>query len=666
MADWPPDRSRQDDGERPNEAEDGSWFGRPRPPEGQPDLSWPDPRALPRHPAQPTRPVRNDQDRVLPSDGRASRAGPGRIGSGGGRLLPGDERVKRAGAPLGPGGDRLLPGDDRAPRVSASGQPRHDDGHGRGDGSVLPRHGRIMPGNAKAPLPRRTRTGQDHGDPGSGAPSRPAIPGHERLLPGRAPIARQGTTINGGLPGSGPGYGHATPGGPQQDDLSHGTLPDYEHDLADDDLLPDHVPDDVLPLAPSHGATGRVLPDADRIPDEDEDDFRDDEDDEEEEFLSGSVYPGGGTEFVPGRGQFIPATDAGDDAPDQSYPDRPGRPGARSRRRGRPKTRPVQRVAAGISISMAAVVTVTAVVAYWETRNLWDAIQRVPVTGLLGKRPPQLSDAMNVLVFSESSGAGLSAPQIATLHLPGASQHRADTIMVVHIPTNGGEPTVLSFPHALAVPRYLCPSPGPGQPQQTQDLAETQPLNAAFDYGPACLWKTVEQVTHIRIDHFIELRMDGFVKAIDAVGGITMFSPATVSDPITGLSLHTGENHLDGVQALAFWRTGDGIGVGSDLLRIRRDQNLMVAFMHSVSTSGVLGNAGTLFSLIHDIADAMTCDMGLSEADMLNIGMGMKGLSTHQVQFITVPNLPDPGNLAEDSISQPAASQLFSSIARNG
>ena len=58
--------------------------------------------------------------------------------------------------------------------------------------------------------------------------------------------------------------------------------------------------------------------------------------------------------------------------------------------------------------------------------------------------------------------------------------------------------------------------------------------------GPTCLWKTVEQVTGVRIDHFIGIGMLGFVKVVDDLGGVNVCVPFNVNDPVSGLNLKAG------------------------------------------------------------------------------------------------------------------------------
>jgi LCP family protein required for cell wall assembly len=91
------------------------------------------------------------------------------------------------------------------------------------------------------------------------------------------------------------------------------------------------------------------------------------------------------------------------------------------------------------------------------------------------------------------------------------------------------------------------PPHGPKQPGQQQNLSQTESINALLAIGgPACLWKTVEQQAGIRIDHFIELDLTGFVQVINAIGGVTACAPFAVNDPVSGLRLRAGRSHIMG------------------------------------------------------------------------------------------------------------------------
>jgi LCP family protein required for cell wall assembly len=183
--------------------------------------------------------------------------------------------------------------------------------------------------------------------------------------------------------------------------------------------------------------------------------------------------------------------------------------------------------------------------------------------------------------------------------------------------------------------------------------------------GPACLWQTVEQQTGIHIDHFIELSFSGFVSVIDDLGGVNVCLPFSVNDPMSGLNLTAGEHHIGGIMALKFWRTREGIGNGSDIQRIQRDQFLMAQMVQGVLHSGLLSSPTRLISVVSDAAKAMTTDSGLTQSDMLQIASSFRGLSSKNVQFVTAPWVPYPANPAEVVFAQPQARRLFLAIAHD-
>ena len=114
---------------------------------------------------------------------------------------------------------------------------------------------------------------------------------------------------------------------------------------------------------------------------------------------------------------------------------------------------------------------------------------------------------------------------------------RSDTVIVLHISPGRHRATVLSFPRDSMVPTYACAAHGKGSPGQVEDLTSFERINATFaNGGPACLWKTIEQQTGIRIDHFIELNFTGFIHVINDIGGVNVCLPFAVDNANSGLA----------------------------------------------------------------------------------------------------------------------------------
>ncbi|MBO0816076.1 MAG: LCP family protein, partial [Actinobacteria bacterium] len=191
-------------------------------------------------------------------------------------------------------------------------------------------------------------------------------------------------------------------------------------------------------------------------------------------------------------------------------------------------------------------------------------------------------------------------------------------------------------------------------------------LNWTFSYGgAACLWKTLEQVTHIHIDHFIEVNFSGFKSIVDDVGGVPVCLPYAIRDPASKLNLPAGRSTVQGAQALAFVRERH-IGLGSDLQRINRQQIFLASLAQKVKQSSSLTNPGKLYTMVHDIASSLTTDSGLSFTDMYAVANSLKGLSPKALQFVMAPVMPYPPDPnAQVEFTQPSADELFRAIARD-
>jgi LCP family protein required for cell wall assembly len=234
--------------------------------------------------------------------------------------------------------------------------------------------------------------------------------------------------------------------------------------------------------------------------------------------------------------------------------------------------------------------------------------------------------------------------------------------MILHIAPGEHQATVLSVPRDSVVPILNCTAEA-GTAGQSAQPGEVEQINSTFaDGGPGCLWETVEQTTNIHIDDFVELTFVGFEKVINDLGGVTVCLPQAVDDPLSGLDLSAGVHHVMGPEALAFWRTREDLGEGSDLQRIQRDQFLMAALVQGIEKEGLLHSPSELNHVIGDAASNIVTDSGLDQTRMLQIAEGLRGLTSNSVQFVEVPTVtyqPNP-----DWVQwSPAATQLFSAIA---
>ncbi|MGH3159556.1 MAG: LCP family protein [Streptosporangiaceae bacterium] len=336
--------------------------------------------------------------------------------------------------------------------------------------------------------------------------------------------------------------------------------------------------------------------------------------------------------------------------------------GRRAPGNGRRKLTRRARIFGGLAIFVTVLVTGSSLAAYAAYLNTVHSIDTFS-TATIGngfRQPPAYDASENILVVGSDSRAGSNSK--FGVNVQG---QRSDTMILLHIRPNHEGAVVVSLPRDTEVPVLACAPDGLGDPGQPAEPGQTEMLNATFAYGgPPCLWKTVEEQTGIRVDHYVGLTFTGFENVINDIGGVNVCLPISIKDPKSGINLTAGRHHIMGTQALAFWRERY-VGEGSDLQRIQRQQYLMAGLIQEVKSDNLLSNYSKMFDTLRDAAKALTVDQGLSVSSMVSLVEDLRSIPEKSVQFVTVPNVPDPAN--EDRVlwEQPQANQLFYAVAHD-
>jgi len=280
-----------------------------------------------------------------------------------------------------------------------------------------------------------------------------------------------------------------------------------------------------------------------------------------------------------------------------------------------------------------------------------------PAPSASASASPLPTEAVNILVLGSDSRSGKENQALGGGDSSGA---RSDTAMVVHIDAGRTEATVVSIPRDTLVTRPSCPLEDGG----STAVAYNAMFNSAYALGgPVCAVKTVESITDVRMDHYIEIDFSGFAKLVNALGGVTVTTDEDIDDPSSHLTLKAGTHHLDGKQALALARTRHGIGDGSDLGRIGLQQKLVKALLEQISSTNLLTSPTRFYSVADAITGSLTTDTGLdSLTELMSLGQSLKGLSADQVRTVTMPVLPAPSNHNRVVAQEPQASKLWKSL----
>lgn len=299
---------------------------------------------------------------------------------------------------------------------------------------------------------------------------------------------------------------------------------------------------------------------------------------------------------------------------------------------------------------------------YWLYSGLDRNITGIDLDKSLGDdRPAKLpTSGQNVLVLGSDSRAGANA----ALHTGQVAGARSDTALVIHIPEGRKQAVAVSIPRDTLVTRPECvKDDGTKLPQANRVMFNSVYSSA----GPACVVKTVEKMSGVRLDHFVEIDFAGFKGLVDAIGGVPVTVDRDIHDSSSGLDLAAGTHRLDGTQALQFVRTRHGIGDGSDLGRIGMQQKFLMALLAEIKKQDLMGSPTKAYAVADDLTTALTTDSGLASLTKLaEFSRSMNGVDTSTMETIMLPVQYDTQDPNRVVAAEPQAQQLWTALRSDG
>ncbi|GAA2726159.1 cell envelope-related function transcriptional attenuator common domain protein [Cellulomonas aerilata] len=306
---------------------------------------------------------------------------------------------------------------------------------------------------------------------------------------------------------------------------------------------------------------------------------------------------------------------------------------------------------------------VTALLAFGVTgaasayTRLQGNIRSVDVTELLGEnRPtpsaapdpddPNAGRALNILLIGSDVREGENA------EIGGEVEGmRSDTTIVMHVSADRSRVELVSIPRDTLVDIPAC-----NRSDGTASRSQRGQFNAAFSIGSesgqvsdaaVCTIATVEENTGVFIDDYVVIDFAGFIRMIDALGGVPMCIPNDMSSPKAGLELTAGNHVLDGSTALAFARarTGTGVGDGSDTDRLGRQQQLLAATVQTVQSKNLLTDVPQLLSFLNAATSSITASPNLASIpNMTGLAFSLRATLGGNIAFMTVPFATAPSD----------------------
>jgi LCP family protein required for cell wall assembly len=296
-------------------------------------------------------------------------------------------------------------------------------------------------------------------------------------------------------------------------------------------------------------------------------------------------------------------------SPERPTPDQPA-PGKRHRLR---------------LVLVSAAVLVLAWLAFmvWVPFHAWGAVHRIDASPA-GTRPAESKGHDYVLVGSDSR-EGLTAEQqkqLSTASAKDAPGKRTDSIILVHVPAGAGKAALISLPRDSYVPI-------PGHSRNK--------INAAYSLGgPKLLVQTIEGVTDVRIDGYVEIGFGGFASVVDSLDGVDICVARPMKDAFAGINLKPGCQTLNGPKALGYVRARYSDPLG-DIGRVQRQRQFLGAIMHKAASPSTVLIPWRYYGFATTSGSGLTVGEDTSLRDVTRVLQAMRSVSDGQGLSLTVP-----------------------------
>jgi len=206
-----------------------------------------------------------------------------------------------------------------------------------------------------------------------------------------------------------------------------------------------------------------------------------------------------------------------------------------------------------------------------------------PTAAPAGSRAGFASDYVNIILLGSDKR-------------PTGKAWRTDSMIIVSIDQNNGVVRLLSIPRDLWV--YI-----PGHGYNRINTADLWGELAKSGGGPERVKQTIYQNLGIRIDYYIRVDFQGFMKIIDSLGGVNIDVECALPD----IKLLPGMHHMNGEEALRYARSRKST---NDFDRGRRQRKVLMALWEQALTLDVVPRLPQLWLTM---ADSFKTDIPLEE-----------------------------------------------------
>lgn len=254
-----------------------------------------------------------------------------------------------------------------------------------------------------------------------------------------------------------------------------------------------------------------------------------------------------------------------------------------------------------------------------------------PFQGLQSR--PGSTNGLNFLVVGTDQRTKVSEAQRKKYNLGGSACDCTDTLLLVHLSEDRERASVVSLPRDsyAELPAHKDRVTG------KQSGPKPAKLNSAYTHGgPKLTAATVEKMTGVHLDHYMEVDFTSFMRTVDTLGGVPVCTSKPLKDDHSGLDLPAGTSNLNGGEALQYVRARH-LDAAADIGRMQRQQRFLASVVAKATDSGVLLNPSKFEKVSSALLGSVRADPGFGTDEMMALGQAMRGFTPSSSEFVSVP-----------------------------
>ncbi|MGY2083703.1 LytR C-terminal domain-containing protein [Blastococcus sp. SYSU DS0539] len=247
--------------------------------------------------------------------------------------------------------------------------------------------------------------------------------------------------------------------------------------------------------------------------------------------------------------------------------------------------------------------------------------------------------------------------------IPGQTGTASVATLVVSVAAEGDRAVLVSVPPTALVDTPIC---------RTLDGDLRDPVTEAFassllEGGPACMVRAVQQLSGLRIDHYLGVDLAGVPGMVDALGGVPVCVVPTGAIAAAAAPPPAGPSELSGTAASGFLQPGD---TGADVTGAavaERAQRLLTSTLRAAMSADTLLDPVTLTRFLNRASAALTVDDQTTLGDLRVLAGSLGELSGDAVQRAGLPvaqvgHVPAGTDQAYVILDGPATRSLFDEV----